>query len=112
MDLALVSATPNCDATQLRVKLNKKMKCLQAMDLILLFRMAVITVTGASSISCSGAFDMDSVVLTLSAPLPPGSYTVSAVNGIDGNTLKDNCDRTITVGDAVNFAILPLFQRP
>jgi gliding motility-associated-like protein len=111
---ALVSATPNCDATQLRVKLNKKMKCLSLAGNGSDFNIShgSITVTGASSISCSGAFDMDSVVLTLSAPLPPGSYTVSAVNGIDGNTLKDNCDRTITVGDAVNFAILPLLPTP
>ncbi|MEJ0101648.1 MAG: hypothetical protein WDO19_03405 [Bacteroidota bacterium] len=50
---------------------------------------------------------MDSVLLSLNAPLPAGNYTLTAVNGTDGNTLKDNCDRTIPAGDKLDFSILP-----
>lgn len=95
VDPLLKDAAPNCDATQIRVKLNKKMKCasLAADGSDFTVTPGNSTVIGAVAPGCSGSFDMDSVILTLSAPLPPGSYTVTAVNGSDGNTIKDNCDQ-------------------
>jgi len=104
---ALKSISTNCDATQLRIKLNKKMKCpslvIDGSDFTL--SPGNITVANAVAASCSIGFDMDSVILDLSGPLPPGNYTLTAVDGTDGNTLKDNCDRTIPVGAALSFSV-------
>lgn len=105
----LQGISTNCDATQLRIKLNKKMKCpslvLDGSDFIL--SSANVTITNAVAASCSRGFDMDSVLLTLSGPLPYGNYKLTIVDGSDGNTLKDNCDRTIPVGDSLNFVVTP-----
>lgn len=70
------------------------------------------TVVAAASISCKTGFDMDSVVLYLSKPLAPGNYIVTIKNGTDGNTLMDNCDRTIPVGNSLPLVILPLQPTP
>jgi hypothetical protein len=113
-DPKLQNATTNCDASQIRIKLNKKMKCASLATDGTDFTLSspAITITGAAAANCSRGFDMDSVILTLSNPLPPGNYTVTVVNGSDGNTLKDNCDRTIPVGENLNFTILPLQPTP
>jgi len=110
----LQSATPNCDASSVRIKLNKKMKCasLAADGTDFTISSPGITITGATAASCSRGFDMDSIILNLSGPLPPGHYTITAVNGSDGNTLKDNCDRTIGVGETLNFTLEPLQPTP
>ena len=52
---------------------------------------------------------MDSISIFLASPLTPGTYKVKANTGTDGNTLKDNCDRLIPVGDSVSFTVFPLF---
>lgn len=106
---ALKSINTNCDATQLRIKLNKKMKCpsLVADGSDFTISPGNITITGATAASCSAGFDMDSVILDLSGPLPAGNYTLTAVDGSDGNTLKDNCDRTVPVGATLNFSVTP-----
>jgi len=115
-DPALQAVNTNCDNTQLRLKLNKKMKCPSLVpdgsDFILTSGTDTIPIAQAIAASCSRGFDMDSVLLSLSAPLPVGNYTLTAVNGTDGNTLKDNCDRTIPVGDKLDFAVLPLQPTP
>ncbi|MBS1609092.1 MAG: gliding motility-associated C-terminal domain-containing protein [Bacteroidetes bacterium] len=105
----LQGITTNCDASQLRVKLNKKMKCpsLAADGSDFILSPATVTITNAVAASCSRGFDMDSVLITLSSPLPVGNYKLTIVNGSDGNTLKDNCDRTIPIGDSLNFIVTP-----
>ncbi|MGC4036281.1 MAG: gliding motility-associated C-terminal domain-containing protein [Chitinophagaceae bacterium] len=110
----LLTVNTNCDFTQLRVKLNKKMKCPSLAEDGTDFVVSgnAVTVTGAVAASCSSGFDMDSVIISLSAPLPPGNYTLTIVDGSDGNTLKDNCDRTIPVGSSLSFAVLPLQPTP
>jgi hypothetical protein len=55
---------------------------------------------------------MDSVVLTMSGALTPGNYTITIKNGIDGNTLLDNCDRNITPGETANFTVFPIQPTP
>ncbi|MDB5202428.1 MAG: domain containing protein [Ferruginibacter sp.] len=110
----IASAVATCDAMQVRVKLNKNMKCssLNAAGLEFSLSPASATVTAASSAKCSNSFDMDLVVLTLSNPLPPGNYTVAISNGPDGNTLLDNCDRSIPQNESASFSILPLLPTP
>lgn len=110
----LQSITSSCDATQIFIKLNKKMKCssLAANGSDFTISSALTGIIAANSASCSIGFDMDSLTLTLSNPLPPGNYTISIKNGTDGNTLVDNCDRNIPVGNSLALTILPLAPTP
>jgi gliding motility-associated-like protein len=106
----IVSASIGCDGTQVKVVLNKDMKCSSLTSSGSEFRITpggvIISATG---FDCSSNFDMDSLTLTLASSLPAGTYTLSAVNGTDGNTLLDNCDKPIAVGNSVNF-IMPLIN--
>ena len=110
----VLNAKSSCDATQIIVKLNKKMKCnsLAADGSDFSISPAVSAITGALGIGCSSGFDMDSVILTMKTPLPVGNYTITIKNGTDANTLLDNCDRNIEPGDNMPLDILPLNPTP
>jgi gliding motility-associated-like protein len=111
---ALLSARASCDDSKITVPLKKKMQCKSVApdgsDFIL--NSPSVTVTGASGNGCTVGFDMDSVTLVLSGPLPVGNYTVTMQNGIDGNTLLDNCNTPIPVGASVPFVIIPQAPTP
>lgn len=96
----VLNASSSCDATQIFVKLNKQMKCssLAPDGSDFSITPAVTSITGATGIGCNTGFDMDAIMLTMKTPLPPGNYTITLKNGIDTNTLLDNCDRNITPG--------------
>jgi gliding motility-associated-like protein len=66
----------------------------------------------ASSAQCSAGFDMDTLSIFMAAPLPMGTYTLYIKDGTDGNTLKDNCDKLIPVGENVTFTVFPLVPTP
>jgi gliding motility-associated-like protein len=108
----LKSLSSSCDATNIYITTNKKMKCSSlapdGSDFVL--SPAVAKIISAKSF-CTG-FDMDSFVLKLDTPLPPGDYTVSIKNGSDGNTLLDNCSTNISVGNSLPLQILPLAPTP
>ncbi|MEO9003535.1 MAG: gliding motility-associated C-terminal domain-containing protein [Ginsengibacter sp.] len=109
---ALKSVEASCDATKLYVKLNKNMKCSSlaagGSDFAISFPgTTVISATAA----CTG-FDMDSLVVELSNPLPPGNYTLSVKNGTDSNTIIDNCGTNIPEGDSLLLTIYPLMPTP
>ena len=110
----LLNARAACDGTVMYVKLNKKMKCssLAADGSDFSINTSVTSITSAVGIGCAAGFDTDSIVLMLSNPLPPGNYVVSIKNGIDGNTVKDNCDRTIPVGENSIVTVFPIFPTP
>jgi gliding motility-associated-like protein len=110
----LKNATASCDASVLYIKLNKKMKCasLAANGSDFTISPASASITGATSVSCSSCFDIDSIALKLSNPLPPGNYSISIKNGTDGNTILDNCDKGIPVGNSLPLTILPLAPTP
>lgn len=110
----LQSSRAICDGTQAVIKTNKRMKCnsLSANGSEFTITPAVATVIGATGYGCGTGFDMDSVILTLSNPLPPGNYTISIKNGGDGNTLRDNCDRQIPVGENIPMIVYPQFPTP
>lgn len=107
-------ATAFCDGSEIRLLLNKRMKCsslaVDGSDFSL--SPAVATVTRASAPACSSGFDMDSILLTLSNPIPPGSYTLTAKTGDDRNTLLDNCNNGVPVGDQVSFTVYPVTPTP
>jgi gliding motility-associated-like protein len=108
------NAKTTCDGTQITLKLNKKMKCssLAANGSDFSIAPAVANVTGATGIGCNNGFELDSVTLTLSAPLPSGNYDLVIKNGADGNTLLDNCDRNITPGSTTPFTVLAATPTP
>ena len=103
-----------CGGVTVTIKTNKKMKCsslaTNASDFTLF--PAAATIVSATGIGCSNSFDMDTVVLTMSNALPPGTYTVTIQNGQDGNTLLDNCNHTIPAGDNISFKVDPVQPTP
>ena len=103
-----------CDAKQIKIKLNKKIKCssLAANGSDFSINFPGLQIISAVAPKCSASFDMDSVILTLDNPLPPGIFTLTVKVGTDNNTLLDNCDRGIPVGDHVSFRVLPLIPTP
>lgn len=95
----------NCGGDQLRLKLNKKMKCnsVAADGSDILPFAGGITATSVSPLGCNNSFETDSLIINLSAPLPPGNYILKLKNGIDGNTVLDLCDRAIPTTDSLIF---------
>jgi gliding motility-associated-like protein len=110
----LQDARAICDGIQAVVRTNKRMKCnsLAANGSDFILSPNVATVIGAVGFGCNTGFDVDSVILTLSNPLPPGNYTIAVKNGTDANTLKDNCDRAIPVAENVPMIVYPQFPTP
>lgn len=110
----LESVKSSCDAQNIYIKLNKKMKCsslaINGSDFTV--SATGINVTGAQGVGCAVGFDFDSLVLTLNKPLQPGSWDVVIKNGSDANTLIDNCDRAIPTGKFLKLTIIPLQPTP
>jgi len=100
--IALAKNT-TCDGSQILVKLNKRMKCSSlandGSDFII--SPTAATITSAVGFGCANGFDMDSVLLTFSNPLPFGNYNLIAKNGTDSNTLLDLCDNNVPPGESV-----------
>lgn len=105
--IALAKNT-TCDGSQILVKLNKRMKCssLATNGSDFIISPPAATIISASGFGCANGFDMDSVLITFSNPLPLGNYNLISKNGIDGNTLLDLCDNDIPPGESVPFSVL------
>jgi len=111
---ALDSAIAYCDGSKVIVTLNKKMRCNSIASDGSDFRLTtpLAKVTGAASAICSRAFDMDTLTVMLSNPLPPGTYSLVIQKGTDKNTILDNCDRGIPENDSINFTVVPVAPTP
>ena len=105
----LKSASASCDGTKAYLKLNKKMKCnsLSADGSEFMFTPPLASVVMAAGAGCTVGFEMDSLTLALSNPLPPGNYTLHIKNGIDGNTITDNCGAAIPSGENIMVTVYP-----
>lgn len=110
----LTTATASCDGKIVRVKLNKKMKCktLASNGSDFTLNTALSSIIAASGAGCSTSFDMDSVILTLNNSLAPGNYTLTIRNGVDGNTLLDNCDRAVPASENISIVVSPIAPTP
>lgn len=113
----LLRASAPCDGSEIRLKLNKKMKCrslaANGSDFVIITPANVsLTPISAASFQCNAGFDLDSAAIFLSTTLPAGNYKLRTINGSDGNTLRDNCDRDIPVGEEISFTVFPLVPTP
>ncbi|MES2374653.1 MAG: gliding motility-associated C-terminal domain-containing protein [Bacteroidota bacterium] len=109
------SAYGVCDGTRIVVKLSKKVKCSSLSADGSDFSVSgpvPISVKSALGNGCSTSFDMDSVVLSLNNILVPGTYKVTAKVGSDGNTLIDNCDNNLAVGQEASLLFVPAAPTP
>ncbi|MBS1603865.1 MAG: gliding motility-associated C-terminal domain-containing protein [Bacteroidetes bacterium] len=108
---ALKAVSPVCYGGTIKVALNKKMKCsslaADGTDFAVSPLPPGVAVTAASANSCASGFDLDTLQLTLNGSLIPGNtYTVTAANGSDGNTLLDNCGNPLPAGQSLSFTLV------
>ncbi|RYY99686.1 MAG: T9SS type B sorting domain-containing protein [Chitinophagaceae bacterium] len=98
----------SCAGDQIRVKLNKKMKCSSltaaGSEFLLAGGDAIIAATG---VGCNAGFDTDSIVLQFASPIAPGSYSLQVRTGSDGNTLLDYCDQALATTESLPITIAP-----
>ena len=110
----LKSANIHCDRQTLVVALNKNMRCasVAADGSDFMIPSDPLAIVQAAGYGCSGSFDMDSVLITLNAPLAPGNYSVVSKIGTDDNTLLDDCGNQLPVGESISFEVLPPHTTP
>jgi gliding motility-associated-like protein len=110
----LASSRAICDGTQAIVKLNKRMKCNSLTSTGSEFSITpnVASVISAVGYGCSSGYDVDSIILTLNNPLPPGNYNIIINDGTDNTTLIDNCDLLVPKGESIPMVVYPVFPTP
>lgn len=110
----LKSVNMHCDRQTLVVALNKHMRCasVAADGSDFIIPSDSLAIAHATGYGCNGSFDMDSVLITLNAPLAPGNYTVVSKIGTDDNTLLDDCGSQLPVGESLSFEVLPPHVTP
>ncbi|MBC7947925.1 MAG: gliding motility-associated C-terminal domain-containing protein [Chitinophagaceae bacterium] len=101
----VISSTANCEGTQVTIRFNKSMRCNSLAPNGSDFTINNGVIVSATSVGCTAGFDLDSVLVTLAAPLPPGTHSIAMANGADGNTLLDICGTAIQVGNSASFSI-------
>jgi len=103
---AFKTAGIECNNQTIAIKLTKNVRCntLAPDGSDFSISPSGASVISATGVDCNNAFDMDSVLVTLSNPLPQGNYTISAKIGTDGNTLLDDCHNSVVVGDNQSFS--------
>ncbi len=109
LEPALQTASLSCDGTRIIVKFNKPMLCQtlanDGSDFQLTGPSHIISaVTG----DCLNVIGSDSVYIDIDQPLPYGNYTLTMVNGNDGNTMSDPCRRFIPLQQSLNFTVSAL----
>ena len=104
---AMANASLSCDGTVLILKFNKQMRCpTLAPDGSDFQLTGPAHIIGAVPGDCLNLAGSDSVYLSLDQSLPYGTYTLTMVNGSDGNTMSDICRRYIPVQESINFTVL------
>ncbi len=111
---SLQSAVAQCDGSTISVKLSKHVKCnsLAPDGSDFMVTPALSGVLSVTGINCTNGFDLDSLVVILKNPLPPGHYNLVMMNGSDGNSLLDDCNNNIPAGDQLPFEVKPVQPTP
>ena len=101
----LQTAIPNCSGKTISLKLDRKVRCssLTAIGTEFSLSPAMATVVAAAGNNCSGGSSFDEVIITLSNPIPNGSYVLTIHNGSDGNTLLGYCNHSVPEHEQVSF---------
>ncbi|MBV9987034.1 MAG: gliding motility-associated C-terminal domain-containing protein [Chitinophagaceae bacterium] len=111
---AIKSVYGICDGSEIVVVINKKVKCsslaADGTDFSVSGPVAISVVSAVAN-NCSNSFDMDTVRLKLSRIMSPGSYTVTAKAGSDGNSLIDNCNNSMP-GQQGKLNFIPAVPTP
>ena len=110
----LQTAEANCGGDIIKLKLNKKIKCSSIDEDGSDFTLSVagVTVTSIKGTGCFTGFDTDSMLLQLSRPLDPGTYTLKPKVGFNGHTLLDYCNNALPLSDEISFTVAPRQPTP
>lgn len=100
----------DCASYTIGIKLSRKVLCasLATDGSDFLLNTNAASIVKAAGVTCASGFDLDSVVLYLDKPLPAGTYTVTAQNGSDGQTVYNACGKQLAAGDNISFNIAPI----
>jgi gliding motility-associated-like protein len=103
--------TIGCNTSQIRVTMNQDVLCNSfspSPNIGSEFSIAGATITGITSQCASGTNAVNTFIITLQNPLPPGPHQLNIANGTDGNTLIDVCNRQVApTSFAFNVAAQP-----
>lgn len=104
----LNSVTSTCNYQDIVLTVNQPVRCgsiaADGSDFLL---SPVGTVTGATGATCSGSIGYTTkITLSLTSPLPNGSYVLNARSGTDGNTLLNLCNGALALPDTLQFNVL------
>jgi gliding motility-associated-like protein len=111
---AMLYIDASCDRQQLYLKMNKRIKCssLSSNGSEFTIPSTSLKITSATGVGCDSSFDMDSIVVNLQSPLPPGEYDLVIQPGGDENTLLDNCDNAVPDKSSIHFTLHGLEPTP
>lgn len=105
-----------CDGTEIVIILNKRINCSSiagdGSDFLISGGPAPVSIISATGNSCKNGFDSDSILLKLNSVLSPGTYSVNAKVGTDGNTLTDNCANSLAPGTIATVKFTPAQPTP
>jgi len=101
---------PTCNyANEVTLQLSSEVKCssvaTNGSDFYLTPAAAISSATGINCTDASGTGYTDEVTVSFSDPLPPGTYTLHAQSGTDGNTLLDLCNNPLAIPDEITFTV-------
>jgi gliding motility-associated-like protein len=110
----LKSVVVECNSKVLIVVLSKNVRCfsLSADGSEFSVSPVVNSILTTSANSCVFSTEIDTVWITLSDVLPPGDYSLTIMNGTDGNTLVDDFAKQIPEGESIAFTVLPPIPTP
>ncbi|MEP6674191.1 MAG: gliding motility-associated C-terminal domain-containing protein [Ferruginibacter sp.] len=102
---ALKDARTYCDGSKVVVRFKTKILCssIAANGSDFTLSPSNATIANGTGFNCSSDFESDSMVLSLSNPLPPGNYTLTLKKGDDFNTLLNSCQVAIPENQSLSF---------
>jgi gliding motility-associated-like protein len=109
------SAYAICDGTQVMIKLTSRVNCTTIANNGSDFAISgpvSRNIIAASGNGCNAGFDSDSILVTLDNPLTPGTYNITSKIGTDGNTLSDNCNNSLLVGENASLRFVAFIPTP